>query len=68
MFMLLHGADHGKGTPPCGRSEEVTVKGAAARDFYAFWFIRSNSMTKATDMLNNSIMNADYNYAAVMDG
>jgi len=72
MFMLLYGTDHEKCTPPCVRSEKVSA--AAGRhprrlefSMHAHYLQRS-SMSMAISMLNNSIINVDYNGAVCMDG
>ena len=72
MFMLLYGTDHETSTPPCDRSEKVSA--AADRQPKRVKISmhsdssQSNSMTMTISVLNNSIDNAHYNGAVVMDG
>jgi len=70
--MLLYGADHEKSTPPCDRNEKVSA--AAGRQPRRLEISmhsdlsQSNSIATTINMLNKSILNADYNGAVFMDG
>jgi hypothetical protein len=72
MFMLLYGADHEKSTPPCDRSEKVSAavgrQPRRAEISLHSGSLPSNSIAMTINMLNKSIINADYNGAVFMDG
>ena len=76
MFMLQHGTDHEKCTPPYGRSEKVSA--AADRQprprprqveiSMHSHSLQSSSIAMTINMLNKSILDADYDDAVFMDG
>jgi hypothetical protein len=68
MFMLLYGADYRRCTPRRCRSEKVSAAAEADSDFFAFQLTTKQRITRAINMLNKSIVNADYNGAIFMDG
>ena len=72
MFMLLHGTDHERCAPPCGRSEKVSAAAdrQPRREKISLHSdsSQSNSIAMTINMLNKSILDADYNDAVFMNG
>ncbi len=72
MFMLLHGADHGRCTPPRGGSDRVGAqRGRRTRQSEISLHsgsLQSSSMAMAINMLNKSILNAESNGVVLMNG
>ena len=72
VFMLLHGTHHGKCPPPCDRRDEVSAEHSELAEQPEISLHshspQSSSMATAINMLNESMLHADYNGAVLMDG